>query len=79
MTQECTASMSCPKCEQVSNFDAMCRTPINGWLPRGQFQCPQCGHAFRRCEVTAGTMLTRGKSSLYIPGDLALVPTEARL
>jgi hypothetical protein len=34
-------------CGHVATVDAWTSTPINGELPRDQFQCPNCNRAFR--------------------------------
>jgi hypothetical protein len=40
--------MKC-KCGNYDTMDSFCRTPVFGELPAGEFQCPSCGAAVRKC------------------------------
>ena len=41
-------TITCGACLSASDALAWCETPISGELPRGEYQCPKCGYAFRR-------------------------------
>lgn len=70
-------SLTC-QCGHRADLDAFCRTPIAGELPRGMFQCPACGYAFKRVE-SGHTLFTVGGESLIIPGKVRLVPCQGML
>lgn len=70
-------TMTC-RCGHVDDLDAFCRTTICGDLPPGEFQCPQCGYAFKRKEG-GYKVLRAGSASMVIPTKVELVPIAARL
>ena len=62
--------ITCGTCGQSSPADDWSRTPINGDLPRDQFQCPACNRAFR--------VVPNPNARPWEPGRL-IQPVEARL
>lgn len=40
--------MTCGACGHFADLPAFITTPVFGELPRNQFQCPACKHAFTR-------------------------------
>ncbi|RZI40387.1 hypothetical protein EGT07_23885 [Herbaspirillum sp. HC18] len=41
-----TFKITC-KCGHTDDFDKFTSTPINGSLPKNQYQCPACNQAWR--------------------------------
>jgi endogenous inhibitor of DNA gyrase (YacG/DUF329 family) len=41
-------TISCGFCGMPSPLNDWCEAPISGPLPRGTYQCPKCGKAFKR-------------------------------
>lgn len=41
-------TITCGRCQQSGPLSAWCNTPLMGALPVNEFQCPNCGAAFRR-------------------------------
>lgn len=72
-------NISCPRCAEVSDLDAMTHRPVSGWLPPGQFQCPKCNHAFQRREIEPGHTFEWNGQREYIQGKVGLVPCNAVL
>lgn len=70
-------TLSC-RCGHVDDLDNFCKTPINGDLPNGCFQCPACGYAWRRRE-SEYRVLRAGDEAIFIPGKVELIPMEAWL
>lgn len=68
--------ITCGKCGGVDSIENWTERPVSGPLPKGQFQCPACGLAFQRREVTPGKLLDNGRDRLYLPGKIALVPCQ---
>lgn len=68
-------TITCGHCGQQSDFDNWTRTPVAGELPRGHYQCPACGIAFKR-QMGPSTVYPSG---LVIGGDVELVPVQASL
>ena len=67
--------MTCGNCGHVDDLESFCTTPITGDLPRNEYQCPKCRHAFRK---------SFGKPTVYasgfvMPGPVSLVPVGAKL
>jgi len=48
-------TIRCGACGEVSPMDEWCRTPINGELPAGTYQCPRCQFAIRKRAPSEGT------------------------
>jgi len=46
-TDSCV-TITCGHCGKTSGFDRWTVRPVSGPLPKGQFQCPECGYAFVR-------------------------------
>lgn len=40
--------IQCASCGHVADYDDWMETPINGALPKDQYQCPHCRCAFER-------------------------------
>lgn len=40
--------LTCAHCGKASGWTRWTNRPISGELPAGEFQCPKCGHAFKR-------------------------------
>lgn len=72
-------TITCGECGQEAAIDAWTRTPVSGELPRGQYQCPRCGYAFQRREVTPGQVYRLRGELCRIPGKIRLVPCDSRL
>jgi hypothetical protein len=53
-------------CGHSEDFEAFTRTPVNGDLPSGTYQCPKCRGAWRYEKVGTGTFYPSG---LYVPAD----------
>ncbi len=65
--------LSCP-CGHSEDFEAFTRTPVNGDLPRGTYQCSKCRGAWRYEQVGTGTFYPSG---LYVPAARrkVIIPT----
>lgn len=64
-------TLSC-KCGHVADFDLFCKTPLFGDLPKGHYQCPDCGFAFKR--VHSDYQVLRSDSAVtFYPGRVELV------
>lgn len=73
----CWFFLTC-KCGHQADLDSFCRTEFFGELPPGQFQCPRCGHAWKRHE-SEHRIITAGSESMIIPGKVEIIPIERRL
>lgn len=51
-------NISCPKCGQTNSLESWTERTITGPLPIGQYQCPNCQHAFQRRSTGPATMWT---------------------
>lgn len=69
--------MTC-RCGHSDDLDNFCRTVLYGDLPPGEFQCPQCGYAFKRKEG-GHKILRAGAEAMIIATTVDLVPIAARL
>lgn len=76
MVADSGMTLTCGKCGHEADIDLWTTAEISGRLPVGQFQCPSCRFAFRRCETTPGQTFRAGGSSMYIPGKIGLVPCQ---
>jgi hypothetical protein len=65
-------------CGHEAEFLAFTRTPLNGDLPPGEFQCPACRAAWRRQE-SGHKILRAGDEVMIIPEKLTVVSIQARL
>jgi ssDNA-binding Zn-finger/Zn-ribbon topoisomerase 1 len=66
------------KCGHVADLDEFCRTPVFGELPKGEYQCPACGYAFKRVFSEVKTFKAGGEWHA-IPGKCELVQVAGRL
>jgi len=66
------------KCGHTADIDAFCRTALFGELPRGQYQCPGCGIAWRRVE-SEHRIMRHGSAATIIPGRVEMVAVDGRL
>lgn len=69
-------TITCGSCGFCGDFETFINTPIGGALPRGQFQCPTCNHAWRLQGKGNGT---QHRSGLYIPPTIELVTVPTQL
>lgn len=66
------------RCGCTADIDAFCRTELFGELPKGQYQCPGCGVAWKRVE-SEHRILRYGSAATIIPGRVELVMVNGRL
>jgi|LGVF01.2.fsa_nt_gb hypothetical protein len=64
------------RCGHADEFECFCRTEIGGELPKGQFQCPECGEAWAVRSKGAPTMTPSG---FVIPAKREIVAVQGRL
>jgi len=65
------------KCGHTADIDDFCRTLLFGELPKGQFQCPGCGEAWKRVE-SEHSILRHGSAATIIAGRVELVMVDSR-
>ena len=70
-------TITCGKCRQASPALSWTERPISGDLPPGEFQCPQCGDAFRRQRFAGEAFRQVDGVWKYAPIDL--IPIASRL
>lgn len=68
-------NLTCGRCGHTAGLMDFTRTPVGGELPRGVYQCPQCGLALERVqgrpEVTP--------SGFVLPGPVTVRRVPAKL
>lgn len=74
MSSYCTVTCGC--CGNSDNIDRFTSTPVNGDLPKGHYQCPFCGHAWKIIAKGEAKML---KSGFVIPPKVKVVASEGVL
>lgn len=67
------------RCGHLADFDEFTRTPIRGELPKGHYQCPECGRAWHRKETTPGQMIHTEVGSFYKPGRIECVADQSSM
>lgn len=65
--------MTCA-CGHTDDFDAFCKTPISGDLPRNVYQCPACRRAVKKTYGPANVY----PSGFIMPGPVTMVEVEDR-
>lgn len=75
-TLDSLITITCGKCRGISPALAWSERPISGDLPRGEYQCPKCGDAFRRERAAEASRFENGK---WIYSPINLVPIASRL
>lgn len=70
--------INCGHCGHKGEFDTFTRTTIGGDLPKGQYQCPECGAAWK-VQGSEFRVLRSGSDSMIIPGRVEVVPVQGRL
>lgn len=69
-------TITCGECRKASDALTWCERPISGDLPSGEYQCPNCGYAFRRERAKEASRYEGGK---WIYQPINLVPVASRL
>lgn len=69
-------TITCNKCNVGSPALAWTECPISGDLPPGEFQCPVCGHAFRRQRCEGESYRQINGAWTYAPIELIPIPTR---
>ena len=67
--------VTCGDCGHQADINDWTATPIYGDLPRGEYQCPSCGVAFKR-SIGPSEIIGNGH---IIPGQVSLVPVAGRM
>jgi hypothetical protein len=67
MNTESGITISCARCGKASDFGRWVERPVSGPLPPGQFQCPECGAAFRKV-ATGGWKFIRDERGRIVDG-----------
>ena len=66
------------RCGHNADMGEFCRTPIGGYLPIGQFQCPKCKFAFRG-QGREQRIFRHGDEVLLDPGKIDQFQAAGRL
>jgi len=74
MSSYCT--VTCGRCGNSEDIDLFTSTPVAGDLPKGHFQCPFCGLAWKIVADGEAKML---QSGVVIPPKAKVETTEGRL
>lgn len=74
MSSYCT--VTCGRCGNSDDIDRFVSTPIAGDLPKGHFQCPFCGIAWKIVADGEAKML---ESGFVMPPKNKLAAAEGRL
>ena len=68
--------ISCGSCNQTGDFGDFTRTAVGGDLPKGSYQCPFCGTAWKIESEGPPKVLDSG---FVMPAPLKIVKTDGRL